>query len=98
MLFCFLACWHLVPFLYLMHIAPPTPMHDIWFVKSFLRFRESFQKIFDERHNLRKELMELDGSVKILALKIHKKELTSNRMNLLSTADFDNSEVSAAMK
>jgi len=47
------------------------------------RFKEVLQKIFEKRVNIRKELMELEGSEKVLGLKILKKEMTLNRLSLL---------------
>ena len=47
----------------------------------------ALQKIFDNRVNIRKELLELEGSEKVLLLKIAKKEKTLNRLSLLVDED-----------
>ena len=39
--------------------------------------------MFDRRANIRKEIMELEVSERILSLKIHKKELTLGRLSQL---------------
>jgi len=39
--------------------------------------------VFDRRANIRKEIMELEVSERILSLKIHKKELTLGRLSQL---------------
>jgi len=39
--------------------------------------------VFDRRMNIRKEIIELEVSERILALKIHKKELTLSRLSQL---------------
>jgi hypothetical protein len=47
------------------------------------RFRETLQTLFNNRVSVRKELLELEGSEKVLALKIIKKEMTLSRLSLL---------------
>ena len=46
-------------------------------------YQAALQAAFDSRVNIRKEVMELEVSERILALKIHKKELTLGRLSQL---------------
>jgi len=46
-------------------------------------YQVALQAAFDSRMNIRKEVMELEVSERILALKIHKKELTLGRLSQL---------------
>ena len=46
-------------------------------------YQVALQAAFDSRVNIRKEVMELEVSERILALKIHKKELTLGRLSQL---------------
>ena len=52
----------------------------VWNVGSY---RAALQGVFDGRMNIRKEMMELEVSERILVLKIHKKELTLSRLSQL---------------
>ena len=51
------------------------------------------QTVFESRVNVRKEMMELEVSERILALKIHKKERTLSRLSQL-VDDADHCKVS----
>ena len=46
-------------------------------------YQVALQTVFDSRVNIRKEVTELEVSERILALKIHKKELTLGRLSQL---------------
>jgi len=52
-------------------------------VRNVVSYETALQTVFNGRVNIRKETMELEVSERILALKIHKKELTLNRLNQL---------------
>jgi len=52
-------------------------------VKCSFSWRTELQSVFDRRMNIRKEVMELEVSERILALKIYKKELIMNRLSQL---------------
>jgi hypothetical protein len=51
--------------------------------KMLCRFKEVLQRLFNNRVSIRKELLELEGSEKVLALKIIKKEMTLSRLSVL---------------
>ena len=52
-------------------------------VQIVVSYETALQTVFNGRVNIRKETMELEVSERILALKIHKKELTLSRLNQL---------------
>jgi len=62
----------------------------VWNVGSY---EAALQTVFESRVNVRKEMMELEVSERILALKIHKKERTLSRLSQL-VDDADHCKVS----
>jgi len=59
-------------------------------------YRAALQTVFDSRVNIIKEVTELEVSERILALKIHKKELTLSRLSQL-VDESDHCRVNTAM-